>query len=215
MLFTFPSRYSSTIGLTGVFSLAGWSRRIRAGFHVSRATQGSAMSRGASRKGLSPSMAGLSRPFRSRHKVQPRGPTTPGRPGPPRFGLLPVRSPLLGESLLFSLPAGTKMFQFPALASRHRRDGTIKGAGLSHWPFAPTRGFSQLTTPFVASVSLGIHHAPLLAFPYIRRLPVSPRAGTRPGTRGVACANMSKNGRRQTARLRTARTRWRITDSNR
>ena len=34
-----------------------------------------------------------------------------------RFGLLPGRSPLLGESLLFSLPAGTKMFQFPALAS--------------------------------------------------------------------------------------------------
>ena len=33
------------------------------------------------------------------------------------FGLFPVRSPLLGESLLFSLPAGTKMFQFPALAS--------------------------------------------------------------------------------------------------
>ena len=34
------------------------------------------------------------------------------------FGLFPVRSPLLGESLLFSSPAGTKMFQFPAFASR-------------------------------------------------------------------------------------------------
>ena len=34
-----------------------------------------------------------------------------------RFRLFPVRSPLLGESLLFSIPAGTKMFQFPALAS--------------------------------------------------------------------------------------------------
>ena len=33
------------------------------------------------------------------------------------FGLFPVRSPLLGESLLFSLPTGTKMFQFPAFAS--------------------------------------------------------------------------------------------------
>ena len=33
------------------------------------------------------------------------------------FGLFPGRSPLLGESLLFSLPAGTKMFQFPAFAS--------------------------------------------------------------------------------------------------
>ena len=37
---------------------------------------------------------------------------------PQWFGLFPVRSPLLGESLLFSFPAGTKMFQFPALAYR-------------------------------------------------------------------------------------------------
>ncbi len=35
-----------------------------------------------------------------------------------RFGLLPVRSPLLGESLAcFLLPAGTEMFHFPAFAS--------------------------------------------------------------------------------------------------
>ena len=33
------------------------------------------------------------------------------------FGLFPGRSPLLGESLLFSFPEGTKMFQFPSLAS--------------------------------------------------------------------------------------------------
>jgi hypothetical protein len=35
-----------------------------------------------------------------------------------RFGLFPVRSPLLGESLLMSSPAGTEMFHFPAFASR-------------------------------------------------------------------------------------------------
>ena len=34
-----------------------------------------------------------------------------------RFGLFPGRSPLLGESLLFSSPRGTKMFQFPRFAS--------------------------------------------------------------------------------------------------
>ena len=33
------------------------------------------------------------------------------------FGLFPGRSPLLGESLLFSFPLGTKMFQFPRFAS--------------------------------------------------------------------------------------------------
>ena len=44
----------------------------------------------------------------------------PNRPYNPevhalRFGLFRVRSPLLAESLLFSLPAGTEMVHFPAL----------------------------------------------------------------------------------------------------
>ena len=34
----------------------------------------------------------------------------------PRFGLFPVRSPLLGESRLISVPPGTEMFHFPGLA---------------------------------------------------------------------------------------------------
>jgi hypothetical protein len=34
-----------------------------------------------------------------------------------RFGLVRFRSPLLTESRLISFPAGTEMFQFPALAS--------------------------------------------------------------------------------------------------
>ena len=47
----------------------------------------------------------------------------PNRPYNPevqalRFGLIRVRSPLLAESLLFSLPAGTEMVHFPALPSR-------------------------------------------------------------------------------------------------
>ena len=49
-----------------------------------------------------------------------------------RFGLLPVRSPLLGESLLLSLPAGTKMFQFPAFASGKSPDVGIAPHGLPH-----------------------------------------------------------------------------------
>ena len=145
MLFTFPSRYWYTIGLTGVFSLAGWSRRIHAGFHVSRTTQGAAMSAHASRKGLSPAAARLSRRFRSHAQVQYRGPTTPRRPRPPRFGLLPVRSPLLRESLLFSLPAGTKMFQFPAFASRPSRDGSPSGCRVV--PFGDPRITGRLRLP--------------------------------------------------------------------
>ncbi|EYA36875.1 putative serine acetyltransferase [Bacteroides fragilis str. 20793-3] len=39
MLFTFPSQYWFAIGLSGVFSLTGWSRLIHAEFLVLRATQ--------------------------------------------------------------------------------------------------------------------------------------------------------------------------------
>jgi hypothetical protein len=42
--------------------------------------------------------------------------TTPIRLTSRRFGLFPVRSPLLGESRLISLPPGTEMFHFPGLA---------------------------------------------------------------------------------------------------
>ena len=38
VLFTFPSRYSFTIGHQRVFRLGGWAPRIRTGFHVSRPT---------------------------------------------------------------------------------------------------------------------------------------------------------------------------------
>ncbi len=44
-------------------------------------------------------------------------PTTPKPIARLRFRLLPVRSPLLGQSRLISLPRGTEMFQFPRFAS--------------------------------------------------------------------------------------------------
>ena len=65
MLFTFPSRYWYTIGLTGVFSLAGWARQIRAGLLVSRVTQDTTKLHSGSYTGLSPSMIELSRTFYS------------------------------------------------------------------------------------------------------------------------------------------------------
>ena len=65
MLFTFPSRYWYTIGLTGVFSLAGWARQIRAGLLVSRVTQDTTKPHLCSCTGLSPSVIELSRTFHS------------------------------------------------------------------------------------------------------------------------------------------------------
>ena len=43
VLFTFPSRYCSTIGHQVVFSLTGWSPLIHTRFHVSRTTLDTAM----------------------------------------------------------------------------------------------------------------------------------------------------------------------------
>ena len=156
VLFTFPSRYWFAIGLSGVFSLAGWSRRIHAGFLVPRATQDTATLHQGSCTQLSCSMAALSRAFHSPDALRRRG------------GLFPVRSPLLGESLLFSFPAGTKMFQFPALASisdgchPFRMTGCPIRRSADQRLCAPPRGFSQLVTSFIASESLGIRRAPFL-----------------------------------------------------
>ena len=102
----------------GVFSLTGWSRRIRAGFLVSRVTQDTAMPNCASDKGLSPAMAPLSRGFPSHARynvavLQPRRcvATTP-------VWALPRSLATTGGIIkLFSLPRGTKMFQFPRFAS--------------------------------------------------------------------------------------------------
>ena len=140
VLFTFPSRYWYAIGLAGVFSLAGWSRRIQAGLHVSRPTQDAARGRGTSATGLSPSAAPLSR----RPRLVPLPPQARSyNPGDARRRP-PVWAPPLSLATtrgiigLFSLPAGTKMFQFPAFASPHEKNGdTGKAGGLSH---SETRG---------------------------------------------------------------------------
>ena len=103
------------------------------------------------------------------------GPTTPGAASPPpRFGLLRVRSPLLAQSLLFSLPAGTEMFQFPAFAPHRKmrcRDRSRRVSPFGHprvrRAFAPNRGFSQLVTSFVASESHRHPPCALLCFPFL------------------------------------------------
>ena len=67
--------------------------------------------------------------------LRPNRPYNPGVQAL-RFGLFRVRSPLLAESLLFSLPAGTEMVHFPALPSPpygfRRRYGGITHRGFPH-----------------------------------------------------------------------------------
>ncbi len=91
----------STIGLTGVFSLAGWSRLIHAGFLVTRATQDRTQGRLTAGTGLSPSQAGLSSPLPFDACTRLLCSYYPARASlHTRFGLFPVRSPLLRESLI-------------------------------------------------------------------------------------------------------------------
>ena|SRR5690554_3930632 len=117
-----PSRGAFHLSLTvllhyrspKVFSLTRWSSLIHPGFLVPRATRVLATS-------LTPFRIRDYHPLRSyfpvcspiKLKTISQVPLPPDYSG---FRLLPVRSPLLRKSLLLSLPAGTKMFQFPALA---------------------------------------------------------------------------------------------------
>ena len=100
VLFTFPSRYWFTIGRQGVLRLGGWSPHVQTGFHVPRPTRG----------------PDCFLPVRGYHPLRPDFPDGSSSYNQ-ATGLVPVRSSLLGESLLMSFPPGTEIFQFPGLAS--------------------------------------------------------------------------------------------------
>ena len=104
--------------------------------------------------------------------VCPATPTMQPLPGitHDRFSLIRVRSPLLPESLLFSLPVGTEMFHFPTFplpalyiqagVTRYdKRPGGVSPFGnprITARLSAP-RGLSQITTSFFGSRCQGIH----------------------------------------------------------
>ncbi len=97
----------------------------------------------------------------------PGGPTTPPTQPLPgvtreRFSLIRFRSPLLTESRLLSLPAGTEMFHFPACpphtlyiqvrVTRHD-SGRVAPFGNPRITvrLPTTRGLSQVPTSFIGS----------------------------------------------------------------
>ena len=99
----------STIGHKLVFSLGGWSPQIRPGFLVPRPTRVPDQTRVLEFRvqDSHPLRSAIPGAFRYSLLSPPPGPSTPARLTSHRFGLLPVRSPLLGESHLMSSPAGT------------------------------------------------------------------------------------------------------------
>ena len=188
VLFTFPSRYLSAIGHQGVFRLNGWSRQIHTEFQGFRVTWGDAseslsyvyggitLYAGTFQSSSTSSMIFYSVLDR---QIQLNGPTTLKQQRLPaitllEFGLFRFRSPLLPESLLFSLPEGTEMFHFPSFPPTALCVQAEVTGHDSSWvsPFGnpritvllPTpRGLSQAHTSFIGSWCQGIHHVPLVA----------------------------------------------------
>ena len=133
MRFTFPSRYWSAIGLLLVFSLAGWSRRIHAGFLVSRATQDTARLDVASRTGLSPSADGFSKPFRSRRMLPRCGPTTPAAPcDAAGLGCSPFARHYWGNHFCFLFLRVLRCFSSPRSPTGRAGVTGLQPAGFSH-----------------------------------------------------------------------------------
>ena len=112
--------------------------------------------------GLSPSMAGRSRPLRLPRRggmwPPPRQPHIPVQsPERVRFELCPFPSPVLRASQLVSLPPPTEMLQFGGfpLPAGSARGSPLAGGPIRGSPdpslLAAPRGLWQLATPFVGA----------------------------------------------------------------
>ena len=177
MLFTIPSRYLSAIGHQEVFRLTRWSWQIHTRFHEPRATRDMLPGRlQCFAYGGLTHYAGPSQALQLHHNFltpRPGGspiqntPTTPAPQPLPgitrhRFSLIRFRSPLLTESLLFSLPVGTEMFHFPTFPPHTlyiqvqvtaHDDGRVPPFGHPRITVRlPTpRGLTQAPTSFIGS----------------------------------------------------------------
>ena len=171
---------------------------------------------GFSRTGVSPSTLRLSRrlPLTTMlsdslpdRQIRLIGPTTPYVQRLPaitqvRFGLFRFRSPLLTESRLFSLPAGTEMFHFPAFPPltlcvqvRVTAHDCCRVSPFGHpWisaRLAAPQGLSQPPTSFIGSWCQGIHRMPLLTWPQRCSRPLCSSQGTGGAVTGsIACRRL-------------------------
>ena len=164
---------------------------FRRGFTCPALLGSPAGKRRASRKGLSPAVARLSRRFRS-PSLFPYGRSRNPRGQAPGFGLIRFRSPLLTESIFLSSPPATEMFHFAGYrasslwihveAASWRMPGCPIRTSTDQRPHASPRGFSQLAASFFACRRQGIRHAPVQPG---RQIPAPGRTGDR--TNPVPC----------------------------
>ena len=159
------------IGLSGVFSLGGWCRQIQTGFLRSRPTQGTAACRLLARTGLSPSVVGLSRPFRfvdfhACAALQPRA-----RRNGPGLGSFPFARHYLGNHSYFLLLRVLRCFSSPGSPTTANvvwRDRSRRVSPFGHPRVAGhlplTAAFRSLSRPSSPPRATGIPHAPFLPF---------------------------------------------------
>ena len=162
VLFTFPSRYLCAIGLSVVFSLAGWSPLVPAEFLVLRGTQVPPDARVCiSRTGLSPSPVRLSCLF---HYISYRIPSAVLQPRAlpqdnPGLGSCAFARHYLRNRCYFLCLRVLRCFRSPrslhdlVMVTGSLPPGFPIRTSAGHRAFAPHRGFSQLVTSFFASES--------------------------------------------------------------
>ena len=171
MLFTFPSRYLSTIGLSGVLSLARWSWPLQAGFLVPRPTQGTAkLAINCVYGAITPSGWAFQAHSTSFWFVISR----PYNPNDAETSMVWASPRSLattwGVTIVFFsygyLDVSVPRVRLPRLLGGY----PVNGMGCpirvppGQWLFAPPQGLSQLITPFFASESQGILRTPLVTF---------------------------------------------------
>ena len=154
------------------YSLAGWCRLVPTGFLRSRGTQGippghrAYVYRPITFCGAAFQSASSLLGFRL-WALQPPAHKWGG------FGLTPVRSPLLGESLYCFLLLGVlRCFSSPRLTSPEYSGDTSDKSEVGcpiRTPADPRscaapRSFSQLYTSFIARICQGIHHTPFYVY---------------------------------------------------
>ena len=201
VLFHSPRRGSFHLSLTvlvhyrsqSVFSLAGWSRQIPAGFHVSRGTQDPTKESSVFAYGAV-TLSG--RPFQTARLTSDfphRGPTTPRSPfeshglGSSGFARHYFRNHVcflfLWVLRWFTSPGLPRTPMYSAHDGRcsHRPGFPIR-ISPDHSLLAAPRGFSQLTTSFFARSRLGIHTHALSSLTikstrhtFVSAAPIAPR----------------------------------------
>ena len=170
VLFTFPSRYLSAIGLPGVLSLGGWCRQLRTGFLRPRPTQVPA------RVGVRFAYGAVTRcgaPFQAAPATHAsstsRRPYNPARASTPAVWAGPLSlAATRGVTVVF-LSSDYWDVSVRRVRLRIKRMPCLRMAGCpirtpaDHRPFAPPRRLSRPAASFFASGSQGILRTPSLA----------------------------------------------------